>query len=296
MANYCPNCNRKLKITDWHQNCPGCGTNLMFIGFEKKFFEDAKQAELGRARVRVWWSKVLAAFIGGKLQIARLVIMLFPVLALLLPFCSLKAEFPLYSGEISAGILGAVNLFSGKDLSALIYMKDAPVTGEVIKFLVFVLGIFAAALVCAAMVIVSRIVAVINDRTAGVMAAVFAALGFAASGAGIYASFLLSKAVSSYSGIFTYSGGFGAYAAMVAFAAVFAIELVVLVKKYEVPFKEGDLYRIEVYRKLRKGKITLDELPYPITETEEERAERLRAIEDTVNGKSPNEDGEVSGQ
>lgn len=294
MATYCPNCSRKLKITDWHQNCPECGVNLMFSDFEKRFFEDAKRSELGRARVRVWWTKVLAAFIGGKLQISRLISILLPVAALLAPFCGLKTELPLYTDEISAGLIGFVGMVTGSDPLALTGLREAPVIGGTVSAAVLVFAAFAGALACAALVIVSQLVSVVTDKAATVLILVFSALGAVFCGFGVYAAATLKKVVSLCGDIFEYSGGFGQFIAAAAFVTVFTLNIILLTKGYEIRFKDGDLYRTEIYRELKKGRITLEELPYPITETEEEKAERLRAIEDTVNGKSPN--GEVNGK
>ena len=45
MAEYCPKCNYKLKITDWRPECPKCGVNVMYYGIEDRLREEADKAE-----------------------------------------------------------------------------------------------------------------------------------------------------------------------------------------------------------------------------------------------------------
>ena len=64
-------------------------------------------------------------------------------------------------------------------------------------------------------------------------------------------------------------------------AVVLALNAVLLKKGIEVKYREGDLYRVEMLKKYKRKEITLDDLPLPVFETEEERAERERKIEET---------------
>lgn len=286
MASFCPVCKKKLTIADWRQNCPHCGTNLMFHGFEERFFNDAKLAELGFAKVRTWWARVMACYFGGRLQIMRMIFILLPVAALLLPFASLKIELPLYSSSISFNLLGIVNMLSSGSVGLFFTADSSPVTGPLLSAgSVVLISIFGAAL-CAVLIVLFEILCFIKERLMSALIAAAGLLGIGFSLYGIYAAGLLCRAADEFSQSFTATASFGQYILCLAFVAVIIPNLLLARRGIEIKYKEGDLYRVSVAKKLKRKEIRLEDLPQPIFETDEERQERERAIEDTMHGRS----------
>ena len=294
MATKCPQCGKKLTLLDWRQTCPGCGTNLMFHGFEERFFEDAKNSELGLAKVRVWWAKVLACLFGGKLQIMRLIFMLLPVAALLLPFATLYIRLPLYETNISLGLIGAIGCLSDGTLPAVLALRDAPVAGAAVAALAGAGLAFAGALLCAALALVFTILCFLHAKRMPVVLCLVSVLGAGFAVYGIFAVNRLAGAAAGYETLFAATKGYGMYALLAAFAAVLVPNALLVKKGITVQYKEGDLYRVEIAGKVKRGEIALADLPQPIFETEEERVAREKAIEDTVNGVSPENDKEAA--
>lgn len=294
MASKCPNCGRKLTVFDWKQTCPECGVNLMFHGFEERFYEDAKKAELGLAVTRVKWARVVACLLGGKLQKARLGLAFVPALATLVSLGSLNINLPLYDGKIDFGLMGAISAFSDGTVPMLMSLRSADVIGGVISAAGFVGAVFALSALFAVLVLLFELFCFAGSKVMNVLLCAFGALGLASSAAALFGMSSLKKEAALFNAAFSVETGFGAYVLMAVFALFFAVSLGVIIKGTNVKYKEGDLYRVEISKKLKKGEVTLDELPYPIFETEEEHAERMKAIEDTVNGKSHDEVEKVS--
>ncbi len=75
----------------------------------------------------------------------------------------------------------------------------------------------------------------------------------------------------------------GPFALLAGFAFVFVINLLLVKKGIPVEHAEGSLERAEIYKKYKRGEISLDDLPQPVVETEETRkieAEIRKAQED----------------
>lgn len=99
----CPNCGKHLRLKDWKQNCPYCGTNIPAYGFQEKLMKEADSAEVQHYHFQKKLDRVVNSFIGSKLAIARIVTSVIPVLALLLPLAKLKITTGLepYEGGFS---------------------------------------------------------------------------------------------------------------------------------------------------------------------------------------------------
>lgn len=293
MAASCPNCGRKLTIFDWKQTCPECGINLMYHGFEERFYEDAKKAELGLARTRVWWAKVMSCLLGGVLQKLRLFLVLLPVLAALIPVCSLQTALPLYSAETKISLIGLISAFSDGTMNLVMSLRGGEIIGSTMNALFLVGASFAVCVLLAALLIVCEIICFAGPKVMSVILCVLSGFGIVSSAVTAYAAFALGKAVSGYSSLFSFKSGFGAFALIFAFAVYFAVCTVICVKGIKIKYKDGDLYRMQVAKKIKKGEMTFDELPWPIFETAEEHAERMQAIADTVSGREHCDEEEV---
>ena len=81
----CPNCGRTLHFTDWKQDCPGCGVNLIYFGSNERLLEESEKAEIEHAKHQPSIDRAKAAFFGSAPAIIRIVLHVLPIGALFLP-------------------------------------------------------------------------------------------------------------------------------------------------------------------------------------------------------------------
>ena len=148
MATYCPNeaCKYRLKLTDWRPNCPKCGTNILYYKMEERLLAEADAVELANAAFSKKTDRVRAAVKGNKWAVARLVLLVVPLLTLLLPLGRLAVNIP-FVGE-KATTLNAVSIVMGLmelNFDALLGALGNPILK--IPFLWFALSIVGFALV-----------------------------------------------------------------------------------------------------------------------------------------------------
>ena len=147
MAN-CPKCNAHLKLTDWRPECPKCGVNMVYYGMEESLLKDAEKAEAEHAKFQKGLDRFKASCIGGKRQIARLILAIVPVAGLFLPLAKISiAEGPFMAAkDINVNILTLVmdyfmELF---DVNLILEGIGSPVIGKAV--LMFALSIVFLAL------------------------------------------------------------------------------------------------------------------------------------------------------
>ncbi len=153
MAN-CPKCNAKLKLTDWRPECPKCGVNMVYYGMEERLLADAEKAEAEHAKFQKGLDRFKASAIGGKRQIARIVLSIIPVLGLLLPLATINlSNIPYYADKaISVNIITIVEFFMNYfDVNGLLGVIGSDLVGT--PFIMF-----AASIVCLALSVVMGIV------------------------------------------------------------------------------------------------------------------------------------------
>ena len=90
----CPKCGGEIPFYNLKPNCRYCGVNIMYFTQEEGLVRDAKRTELEGAAARMIIARVKAEFIGSGLVIARLVLALVAVAALLVPFGSVSYALP----------------------------------------------------------------------------------------------------------------------------------------------------------------------------------------------------------
>ena len=270
----CPKCHKKIKFYDWSQTCKNCGVNLVYYNLEETLIEDAKETEMSFARARVFAAKIKGALVGGPLQIVRLVMMLGCLGLMMLPFVTVKVETALFNENISVNLLNVYNAFSGGKLDALNAMSSSAVVGQLANetYVAMLLVLIAAIIGIAQLLTV--ILSMFSPRALSGVSGFFSVAGIGVCIAYAVMSGNLVGAAESL-GFASVSNGFGAYATMAAFAVMAAINIVFAVKGFKFKYKDGDLYRCEMYAKYKAGEITLADLSLPIFETEEEKAERL---------------------
>ena len=108
----CPRCQQKLGLFDWSQNCPHCGVNMRFYHFEETFYREAKMAELSAAKVSIKIKRLKGALIGGVLPVARLAVLLLPLLSVLIPVLHFRLILPFTDRTYALNGIGLYNAFS----------------------------------------------------------------------------------------------------------------------------------------------------------------------------------------
>lgn len=273
----CPKCGYELHLWNVSQFCPGCKTNLMYADFEKKFFEDAKKTEMSLANIRVMIAKLKAVFIGGKLQYARLISIVLPLLALFVPVGGAVFTLPIYTKSVSVSALGFYNAFSDGLFSLLGSIKNAAIIGSAAGKLLLAFYALLGAAAAAVMIVLFTVLSFISIKKMAALLCGCSVLGMAAS----ITSFVFIAGVQDSGSLISSSKGIGAFILMAAFAVVFVFNFMIARKGIEVICKEGDPERMEMRRRYLKKKISLDDIPFPIYESEEERAAREESIAKT---------------
>ncbi len=269
MAN-CPKCGKKLHIYNVSQFCPECGVNMRFYGFEETFFREAKMAELTQAGVHIKIRRLKAAFIGTKLCIARLVVMLLPIVALLLPNGKLGITMPFKALNYDIGALGIYGMFTDGGFNYINGMVSSDLLGADFSAVRTALFVYASVAVFGIFVLLFSILCFASYKNMQKVICVFAALGFADSIAAMFVVNSLAGRLAD-SPMLSAQKGFGLLAAAAMFAAVFVVNLLLCIKGIPVEYDEGMLERTEIYKQVKAGKINIDDLPQPVVETEETR-------------------------
>ena len=270
----CPNCNKRLRIIDWRPNCPKCGVNLMFYGFEERFYEDAKLSELSMAGMRVASKRMKAGLAGNLWAKIRLCICFLPLVSLLLPWGSLNAQLPFAAQQWQAGILGFVNLFTGNLKDVIPYLRSMW-SGEwsaLFQRGILLLGVTALAAVLALLVLLLSFFSFLSLKRMSTAVVVTSLLGTLACVGGFVLSLSLQQTSNVLANpLFTGTQGWGALLSFAMFACTAAVSLILRKKGVDVEFAEGDVERAEIYKKVKAGEVQLADLPCPVVVTEATR-------------------------
>lgn len=253
----CPKCGRKLTLFDWRPNCPGCGVNLVYYGLEDKLLDEADAAEAEHAKLQKRIDRLKASFAGSKLTVARIVLSLLPIVALLIPLCSVKFTNIPFRGEIggSVNLITLINVFSGLDFDGLFAMfGNATLSGVFIGYagalltlalsLVFVLvSLFALVAACGPKGNVRNIV--LNS-----IAIVFSVASI------IFFSVFSSNATKVFPEMFTGKIGAGIFVYIAALIALLVLNIVIAKKGTPVKYKPcfvGGIPADEYFELVEKG-------------------------------------------
>lgn len=245
---------------------------------EEDLARDAKRAELEFANARIIVAKIKAAFIKGALPIARLVFVLLLAGSFVLPVASATYSVPLFRQEISLSALGIYQLFSGGAISIVPEFAKSTLFGGATKSLLIAAGIYVAALLLAVALLLAEILSFINIKKSAKSMAGISLAGAAVSSV-LAVVVLTLKAELSF---ITFDKSFGAFAVIICFIACFICNHKISKADIRLDIREDDLERKEILKKVRSGEISLDELSLPVFETEEEKEERLKALEEAL--------------
>ncbi len=88
----CPNCGKTLHFTDWKQDCPSCGVNLIYFKSNERLLAESEQAEIEHAKHQPAIDRAKAAFFGSAPAIVRIILHVLPIGALFLPLFSISGK------------------------------------------------------------------------------------------------------------------------------------------------------------------------------------------------------------
>ena len=277
----CPKCGGEIPFFDLKPNCRHCGVNIMYFTQETELARDAKRTELEGAAARMVIARVKANFIGGKVQIARIVCTLLSVAALLVPFGSVRYSVPFFDKTFSAGLLGIV-----QSVQSGFFMQIPSLLGSTLLRT----GTWAAVVPTAFLVLcavldlllaAALLLGFLNLTRSTTFMQRVSLCGVAVSSAAQIAVLVLYLTLRG-NAFAPVRPGFGALAALAMYLVVFFLNRTLLKNGIEPKFRENDLKRKELLRRVRAGEVDLDTLPLPIFESDEERKERLRALEEAL--------------
>ena len=269
----CPRCKKKISLLYLKQNCPHCDVNLRFYNFEENFYRDAKRAELSMAQISMFIAHIKASFIGSKLTIARLCVMLLPIISFLVPYGKVVLSQPFLNDSISLSGLGLYGAYEDGYLPYIISMTGSAVNGNIFILLACVLGAYLLAAVAALLVFFMTLFCFCNIKKMHKVIAGTAVSGIAFS---VISTILtavfafVTKSTDLISG-FVYPGFL---VSVVFFAVVVVINALIGKHGLVIVYKEGDEERAAIAKKVKAGEINIDDLPQPIVETAE--TEKIR--------------------
>lgn len=286
MASSCPKCGTALKIYQMSPYCKKCGVHLMFASFEGQFEKDRRIAEMSMANFRYNLVKLKSAYTGGLAQKLRISFAFIPLLALLLPLGSVSVQTPVYEAGFT---LNAIDVIMKGIMGGLFGQLGAFAQGPVFGATAAALKtcILAYLVMTAAVVLVLLIGALgfIGNKKSSVMMIVFSAVGMV--GAVITKVFgaSLVAAGESAGALVDAKCGLLFIAALLLFVPPVVAAFLCLKNPPERVFRDGDKLRVDYRRKWKKGEIDLLDIPAPIYESEEDRAERQRLISEAYQTK-----------
>ncbi len=268
----CPKCQKKIPIYHLGQMCPHCGVNVRFYDFDKNFYRDAKRAELSVAKINIFVAHLKASFIGSKLPIIRLCFMLLPLLSLLVPYASAGITLPFVDGKITLSGLGLYTAFTEGYVDFIPAMIKGGPDADAFMALLLAVGAIVVVALVAVIVVLLTILAFTSIKKMPKALCVISIIGIVFAAAAAVLSFRFASVAGKCGGtIISGSVSFGYVITIIAFAANFVINLLIIKKGYNIVYKEGDLERVEIGKKVKAGEISLDDLPQPVVETEETR-------------------------
>ncbi len=269
----CPKCGHHLHIYNISQFCPECGVNMRYVDFEENFLREAKQAELSHSVVKVRFARVKAALIGGRLQVLRLVLCILPLLSLLIPSGAATVTLPYCADSVSFSALGLYSIFTNGVFGYINTMTSSELLGRGFSLLRTAVFVYCVPAVFAVLIMLLTILCFLSIKNMQKIIAGVSFVGVGCSAASLVFNLILPGKLISYTGtaILTASGGFGLIVTALMFALVAVVNIILDRRGIEVKYPEGSVERAEIYRKVKAGEVSLDDLPQPVVETAETR-------------------------
>lgn len=240
MAEYCPKCNYKLKITDWRPECPKCGVNVMYYGIEDRLREEADKAEYQHAKSQPKFDRLKFSLIGHPLSIVRIVLGLLPIVATLLPMGSVQYVLPYVTKDATVNLVSIITFIidNGFDVDLLLKLLGSDLIGTGMIM-------WAAALVCLVLMVLLTLIGfflltlscgkkgIVRNITIPSIGIVLATASF------VCYNLMISNLEAALPGIFTGSVNLLAYIAVViVFVAMIVVNVIYKKKNIQVKYKD----------------------------------------------------------
>lgn len=277
----CPKCGGEIPFYNLKPNCMHCGVNILYYTQEEGLIRDAKRTELEGAVARMVIARIKAQFIGSKTAIIRMVFSVLAAAALLLPLAEVAYKAPFFEETFSVGIIGLIQGFSnGLVLKLPQFLASAVYAKQTLA--VMVPAAFMLAIVIIDLLILGALIIGFLNLTKAAKFMKNASLAGAVVSVAAQAAAVVMKFVTPATDAAVYAFGFGALAAFAVFLVLFFLNRAMLKAGIEPEYRENDIKRKELLKKVRAGEVNLDSLPLPVFESEEERAERMKALEEAL--------------
>lgn len=240
MAEFCPKCNYKLKITDWRPECPKCGVNVMYYGIEDRLREEADKAEYNHAKSQPKYDRLKFSLIGHPLSIVRLVLGLLPIVTTLLPMGTVNYVLPYLEKHASVNLISIVTFIidNGFDVDLLLKLLGSELLGTGMIY-------WAVSLVSLVLMVVLTLVGfflltlsaakrgIVRNITIPSIGIVLATVSF------VFYNLMISELTSALPGIFTGSVNPTAYiAAVLIFVVMIVVNVIYKKKNIQVKYKD----------------------------------------------------------
>ena len=273
----CPKCNKEIGRFELAPNCKNCGVNIFYARQEALLTEDAKRCELEYATFHILTAKLKNAFIGGKIQIMRIVAMVLAIGAIFVPFATVEANFSLFSAKLSFGAFGIYQAFTDGTLKAVFDLGSyAP---ALTASLLLLLGLISLIFICGLGVFVTLILSFINIQNTAKKAQIFSAAGMVFSTIAFALSLVFPQLISDIPFIY-FEFGIGSVICLAVLLFIFVLNRLIVAKNIQPEIKEIDLERVKIRKHIKNGELTYVDLPLPVLESEEEREKRLQEKEE----------------
>ena len=274
----CPNCNKEIGRFELAPNCKHCGVNIFYSQQKTLLTRDAKKCELEYAGFRILVSKLKTAFIGGKIQILRIVAMVMAIGAIFVPFGSIGVNISPFDAKFSFGAWGIYSAFTDGTLSALLNLSGY--AHKQMAASLVLLGLIVAIFLSGLGVFVALLLSFINVQKSARAMRGLSFVGSILCISAFVVSVLLPSVMSEI-GFIEGKTGVGALVCLAVLIFIFILNHLVIKKNIQPQVKEVDLKRVELNKKVKKGEASLDDLPLPVFETAEEKEERLKKEEES---------------
>ena len=268
----CPKCNKEIGRFELSPNCKHCGVNIFYAQQEALLTEDAKRCELEYATFHILTAKLKNAFIGGKIQIMRIVAMVLAIGAIFVPFATVEANFSLFSVKFSFGAFGIYQAFTDGTLNAILNLSSyAP---EITISILLLLGFIVLFCLSGLGVFISLVLSFVNIQKAAKKAQVLSAMGIVFSVISLALSIVLPKLISE-APFMNSKFGIGSIACMAVLILIFVLNRLIVTKNIQPEINEFDLQRVAIRKQIKNGGLTYADLPLPVLESEEEKEKRI---------------------
>ena len=273
----CPKCNKEIGRFELAPNCKHCGANIFYAQQEALLTADAKRCELEYATFHILIAKMKTAFIGGKIQIMRIVAMVLAIGAIFIPFATVEANFSTFSAKLSFGAFGIYQAFTDGTLSAIFNLSEYT---PGLSFSLFMLLIFIALIFLSGFgVFLTLVLSFINIKKAAKKAQILSGIGIVFSSASFWLSISLSEDFA-YIPFISAKFGAGSIACVAVLIFIFVLNKLIIVKNIQPEIKEIDLETVKIRKQIKNGELSYDDLTLPVLESEEEKEKRLQEREE----------------